>query len=264
MKTFYRLLIWTLCFFIGLQSSQAQQTVPNLNNASPKIKKWRVANFGVHIGSYFDSYSNMSQAGLESMIRGTDLPSIDLGHLIPNSDYYALMEGGRMGAYIALHPFSYGNQDYKWNQELRLGLSVNLDRELMLNYYNIDDTRQIRDITYCLIENEAILSASYLFKKQIGRYLNVYAGPGANIGKTFNNTMLAWGSDFDHFESKASASTYTRLYAEGGVSLRTFKGLTITAETQLGAGMQIVHKGKNNFVSNTTAVTLGLQYQFGY
>lgn len=264
MKISYKFLVWSLCIFIGLQSAYAQQTVPNLNNATPKIKKWKVANMGVHIGGYIDNYTNVSQQGLESMIRGGVVPTIGLENLRENSDYYAAMEGGRLGFYVALHPFSYGKQAYNVQQELRLGVSMNLDRELMLDYYGFDDNRQQRNLTYCLVENEFMVSASYLFKKRIGRIINVYAGSGVNVGTTFDNQMLAWGSDFDYFQSKAVASTYTRVYGEAGLSLRALRGLSFTAETQLGAGMQIVHGGKNNIVAGTNAITLGLQYQFGY
>ncbi|MGB0932179.1 MAG: hypothetical protein ACPGVB_15455, partial [Chitinophagales bacterium] len=195
---------------------------------------------------------------------GGVVPTIGLENLNTNTDYYAAMEGGRLGVYVSLNPFSYAQQGRNFNQELRLGISVNMDRELMLDYYGFDDDRQRRNLTYCLVENEFMVSASYRFKKHIGRSIDIYAGLGANIGTTFDNQMLAWGDEFDYFTSRASASTYTRLYGEAGLALRVFKGITFTAETQLGVGMQIVHGGKNNLVSNTNAISLGLQYQFGW
>ncbi|MEZ4887336.1 MAG: hypothetical protein R3E32_21570 [Chitinophagales bacterium] len=263
MKTSYKFLLWTFCIFISLQFVQAQQTIPNSENSTPKIKKWKLANIGVYTGSYIDNYTNITQKGLESMIRGGVIPSIGMGDLKANENYIAEMEGGRFGAYVSLHPFDYKQQRRNLNQELRLGLSMTLDRELMLDYYGFDDNRQWHNLTYCLIENELMLSATYFFKKRIGSIINLYAGPGANIGTTFNNRMLAWGSDIENMDTKASASTYTRLYGEAGLSLRVLKGVTFTAESQLGIGMQIVHGGKNNIVSNTNAISLGLQYQFG-
>lgn len=263
MKTSYKLFLWTLCIFISLQSVHAQQTIPNLDNNIPKIKKWKIGNVGVFEGSYIDNYSNVTQQGLESMIRGGVVPSIGIDDLKASSNYYAAMEGGRLGVYVSLNPFSHEQQGRNLNQELRLGLSVNLDRELMLEYYAFDDQRRRRDLTYCLIENEFMVSASYRFKKHVGRALQLYAGPGVNIGTTFDNEMLAWGSDIDYFTSRASSSTYTRLYGEAGMALRIFKGLMFTAESQLGVGMQIVHGGKNNIVSNASAISLGFQYQFG-
>lgn len=263
MKTFYKHLLWTLCIFISFQSIQAQQTIPDLNSSTPKIKKWKIANIGVFTGSYIDNYSNVTQQGLESMIRGGAVPSIGIENLSENTDYYAAMEGGRLGVYFSLNPFSYEQQGRNFNQELRLGVSLTTGRELMLDYYGFDENRKRRSLTYCLVENEFVVSASYRFKKHIGRSIEIYAGPGANIGTTFDNEMLAWGDEVDFFTSRASASTYTRLYGEAGLALRVFKGITFTAETQLGVGMQIVHGGKNNFVSNTNAFSLGLQYQFG-
>ncbi len=263
MKTSYKLLLWTFCIFISLPSIHAQQTVPNLGNSTPKIKKWKIANVGVQTGSYIDNYSNITQQGLQSMIRGNVVPMV-LVDLKENSDYYAAMEGGRLSAYISLNPFNFEQGNRNFNQELRLGLSMTLDRELMLDYYGFDENRQRHNLTYCLVENEFMVSATYLFKKHIGRHISVYAGPGANIGTTFDNQMLAWGSDIEFFDSKASASIYTRLYGEAGLSLRVLKGITFTAETQLGVGMQIVHGGKNNIVSSTNAISLGLQYQFGW
>ena len=266
MKTSYKFLVWSLCIFIGLQSAYAQQTIPSLDSSTPKIKKWKVANVGVHIGGYIDNYTNVSQQGLESMIRGGVVPNVGVENLSLSDSYYGTtMDGGRLGAYIALHPFSYDKQGHNLEQELRLGVSMNLDRELMLDYYGFDENRQRRDLTYCLIENEFMVSASYLFKKRLlGGHLNVYAGPGVNIGTTFDNQMLAWGSDINSFQSRAAASTYTRVYGEAGLAIRTLKGVTFTIESQLGAGMQIVHGGKNNIVAGTNALSLGLQYQFGY
>ena len=235
-------------------------------------RKWLPAKVGIRMGGYEDHYQNLTLQGLQSMI-GTQADLADLLEDGFGEEYFTALTGTNVGLQFSMNPFSKKRGEYNLNHELRFGLSMNTNRESMLIYqreafdteYNY--TYQ-EEIIYCLIENEVLFEASYLFRKPIGKNFSLYGGFGANYGSTYGNELLIFtqgniqlpGEEASNYE--AANSSYFRFLMQAGMQVQVLKRLGMYLELQGGDGMQIVHGGENNALENC-ATFFGMNYDLG-
>ncbi|MEM1134750.1 MAG: hypothetical protein AAGI07_02840 [Bacteroidota bacterium] len=227
------------------------------------LKKMTLKNVRFHVGSFFDTYDNLSPEGLLSMIKGANTSGFKL------SDYeeayrYARLEGGNIGFDLVFTPTKqlYNN---KVTQEIRLGASVNLAREAMIDMSKITENENADPyytgdfVGLCIIENEFVLQASYIFNFSIVESKwQLYVGPGANFGSTFSNDFVFIGLSDELIPAKNSH--FFRAYTTLGTSLQ-FNRWRVDLESIYGLGAQIVHQSDNNFMKRNRAVQLGISYQ---
>lgn len=232
-------------------------------------KKWKVNAVGLNIGSFGDHYRDMTAEGMLSMAINFD-KQIDLDgyHLVYGGSNVSI-EGGTIGAFISLSPRTRDKSSFNFNQELRLGANLNINREAMIEYHNSPSRGYTggNSIVYCVIENELTLSGAYLFRKRFSKRLSIYGGAGLNLGSTFDNAFLLIESDNTSFDTEttevaAKSSYYTRGFGQVGLTYHTLGHVAFNLDLQTGMGMQIVNGAQNNLISETCVVQMGAQYSF--
>ena len=252
----------------------------DIHNSIPKKKflpGWQIGGFGIHVGGIGDSFSNLSGEGLKSMMNGSFNTQMDLSNFIEEDYGYSTeLTGGNIGFHIFLKRPS---RSRFFDQELRFTVSANVGRELMIDYVNPDTKDEDEwgyyyneGITYCLVENEIVLSTSYLFKLNLGKRLSLYGGPTASLGGTFNNTMFIFTNNFEVDQSSqesfqngvsAKASHYMKAGGHAGIGYNMFdQRVMLSVEGIAGAGAQVVHGSRNNLLDRTYQVNVGLRYNF--
>ena len=243
----------------------------NPSSATPKkLRRWRVANVGVHISPYSYNFPNMTLQGLTSLsVRpgaiGGQLQGFDRA-----AQYSTDVFGEYLGGYVSLNPRSRRLGAMNTRQELRLGFAYAPSREAMVDYerYSPDRDSYARDyITYCLIESELVVSASYLFKTTWGprQRMQLFAGPGGQLSTTYDNLLFVVSSNLNSLENNplaAKASQYVKAYVHAGFDYEFVRNVAFTLDWQRGLGAQVVHGGPNNFIGNFWATNIGFQYQF--
>lgn len=142
------------------------------------------------------------------------------------------------------------------NRELRIGLDLNIQREIMLDTEALDAT-SIFNPTLCLIENNLNLNVAYLFKTGRNGIVEAYAGPGANVGGSFGNDLIFLGTN-DTTPYEAYGSTFVRAYALAGVKVNLWR-VNVALEGNYGLGSQVVHNGDVNLLR-----TYGLRIAAGF
>lgn len=233
------------------------------------LKKWRVGAVGFSMGAFADMYHNMTDEGMKSMAINLPQREINLeGYRKTYGENEVMIEGGMLGGYVSLNPRRRDGSGYNLNQELRLGVGVNLDREAMIQYQDeVSGTEN--SVIYCLIENELMLSGSYLVKFRLSNRFSLYGGGGMNLGGTFNNAFLLIEDKTvsnevvtETTEVQALSSYYTRGFAHGGVAYHTKGRVSFHLDFKTGMGMQIVNGAKNNLISESCVGQIGVQYSF--
>ena len=227
-------------------------------------KRWQINAVGVTIGSFGDMYDNMTEEGMLSMANGLPNGSIN-STAFSKVDNQVMIEGGSLGAYISLNPRNRTQDGYNLNQELRLGINANIEREAMIEFSD----PSYNSLVYCLIENEINLSASYLFSRTFGRRFGVYGGLGMNVGSTFDNVFLlinntneddtSWEAGTTEVEAKSSY--YTRGFLHLGLAYH-MRRISLSLDVKSGMGMQFVDGAQNNYIKDSCVGQLGVQYNF--
>ena len=265
------------CFFSGAYAqspSKYQFSYQASDNPSPtapkKLRRWQVANIGVHISPYGYNFPNLTLQGLTSLSTrpgqiGSHLEGFDRA-----AQYSTDVVGTYLGGYVSLNPRSRRLGAMNTRQELRLGFAYAPGREAMIDYerYSPDRGSYARDyITYCLIESELLVSASYLFKTTWGprQRMQLFAGPGGQLSSTYDNVLFVLSSSVPNLESnelRAKASQYVKAYLHAGFDYEFVRNVAFTLDWQRGLGGQVVHGGPNNFIGNFWSTNIGFQYQF--
>ncbi len=261
-----KLLFIVVAVLFSISTKAQIDAVSILNGDAPtkKPKKFKIVNIGIGVGPYNDMFRNIVA---EDLIRRVD-GNPTFGSQINLSNYDkatgdAIMSGGNLGFFVELHPYSLAKQGWNFNQKLRIGLSMNMERELMIDYYDnyIPDVYNSEWVGYCLIENEVQLSINYLFSWQKKRG-SFYVGPGFNSGATYNNLLIIFSDKVDWNESSApvKGSVHTRFYANAGASFRVFSRLEIFGEVRPGFGMYFT-QGSKTLSHRNISGQFGLKYR---
>ena len=264
------------CFLSGAHAQstsdyQFSQSPDNSSSAVPKkLRRWQVANVGVHISPYGYNFPNMTLQGLTSLSERPGAIGNRLEGFEQAARYGTDVMGTYLGAYVSLNPRSRRLGAMNTRQELRLGFAYAPSREAMIDYerYSPDRDSYARDyITYCLIESELLVSASYLFKTTWGprQRMQLFAGPGGQLSSTYDNLLFVVGGNVDNLEGNplaAKASQYLKAYLHAGFDYEFVRNVAFTLDWQRGLGAQFVHGGPNNLIGNFWSTNIGFQYQF--
>lgn len=235
------------------------------NTASCQIesKSKRITGIRFHAGSFSDAYHNLSPDGLLNMIKGGYDGPFNLSEYRETYYNYSVLSGGNIGIDLLLNPKKplFGS---KIQQQIRLGLSVNLDREVVLDMRKDSSEPDYQDYYFyetvglCLLESEVIVQGSYLLTLPVIQdKVNFYGGLGGNFGTTFNNGFVFMGMDYNLLEAKNSH--YLRAYSTVGANVR-FGKIQVDLEGIFGAGWQLIYNRENNFMANTRGIQLGITY----
>lgn len=220
-------------------------------------QKAKLSGVRVIIGGTTDSYANLSPEGLFSMLKPNQNFDFDLNNYEEYDSYFAVMSGGSLGVSLIFNPKK-SDGTLRTNREIRVGANIGLDREVMIDMAARNLGGPADYVGLCVIENSFNLEAAYLFIASITNFLEVYAGPGANLGGTFGNRFLFVGDPSDIGDLKARNSNYVRAHAIAGATFGT-NHIFFQLEGKVGAGAQIVHNGKANLLG-----TYGIQIGVGY
>lgn len=245
---------------------QAQVDVRPLletENPNPAAKRWRFSSIGIGIGPYHDALSGINTAQLLNRVNtAAAFNQFDFEGYTAEADR-AVLAGGNVGLFAEFHLPTKKKGGWYLGQTLRVGLSANMERELMVHYYtgepNAGWTPQSSWLGYCLIENELQLSATYLFSVERG-ILSLYGGPGANLGGTFNNLLILFTDQAPagRAESETGSSAYARAFATMGLGFRLLPRLSIFGEFSPGLGFHFAQNSGTLF-SRTMAGQVGLK-----
>lgn len=266
------------CFFSGAYTQSpadyqsGYSTTPDHSPFNPpkKLRRWQMANIGVQISPYGYNFPNMTLQGLTSLSVRPGMIGGQLEGFDQAAQYDTDVTGTYLGGYLSLNPRSRRLGAMNTRQELRLGFAYAPSREAMIDYerYSPDRDSYARDyITYCLIESELVVSASYLFKTTWGprQRMQLFAGPGAQLSSTYNNVLFVVSSNMRNLENNplaARVSQYAKAYAHFGFDYAFVRNVAFTLDWQRGMGAQFVHGGPNNLIGNFWSANIGLQYQF--
>jgi len=264
-------IVFVLIAFFVIPTSPSFSQDATVEEESLKLRKWLPSTIGIRMGGYEDHYQNLTLQGLQSMI-GNQANLQDLLDEGFGEEYFTALTGTNIGLQFSLNPFSRKKDRFNQNHELRLGVSMNTNRESMLVYQREAFDTQFNysyqeEIIYCLIENEVLIEASYLFRKPLGQKFSIYGGFGANYGSTYGNELLIIESLSEEPISEspnyeAANSSYFRFLMQAGMQVQVFKKMGMYLEFQGGDGVQIVHGGENNSLENC-ATFFGLNYDLG-
>jgi len=247
MKIISRLLGLILIGIITLTSQADAQFFLSKN----KIK---LTGFRASLGGSSDVYGNLSGEGLFSMLKPNQGANFDINQYREvDYGYAAEMVGGSLGFDLTFSPTN-SDGTLRTNRELRLGVNVNIEREILIDMAPLSQTGDWLGL--CVIENNFNLNVAYLFKAKLGP-LEVYTGPGANVGGTFGNDFIFMGSGDNTFY-QAYGSNYVRAYGLAGFGLNIWR-VQFQAEGTYGVGSQVVYNGDVNLLR-----TYGLQLSVGY
>jgi len=252
--------------FVGL-ISLVSFTVMDTALCQTEPTQKRLAGIRLHLGSFNDAYHNLSPDGLVNMIKGGYDGVFDLNNYRESYyNNYSVLSGGNVGIDLILNPKKplFGT---KIQQQVRLGLSANIDREVMLDMVEnasepkYDDFYYTEGVTLCLLESEFIVQGSYLLTLPvINNKVNFYGGLGGSFGTTFNNDFIFIGLSDEYLQVKNSH--YLRGYGTIGANVR-FGKIQLDLEGIFGAGWQLIHDRENNFLANTRGIQLGVTYLLG-
>ncbi len=161
--------------------------------------------------------------------------------------------------------------------EVRLGGSVTMGKEAIVEYSNLAQDNSYTSRMYCFVENETKLNAEIVWRDFDQQKITVYGGFGANLSASFNNdlyvfdnftnsrtftgnnfeTMDMWNSQDNVFEG--NAVFYQRIYFPIGIDIKILRHLQATAEYKFGRGMeQVIGGNLNTFTSGE--FNFGLRY----
>ncbi len=249
MKSIFRL--FTFCL-IGLAALSYQSNAQFFLGK----QKAKLTGFRVNLGGSSDIYNNLSGEGLFSMLKPNQTANFDISQYREvDYGYGAEMTGGHLGFDLTFSP-KHSDGTVKTNRELRLGVNLNIEREILIDMAPLSQTGNWLGL--CVIENNFNLNLAYLFKAKLGP-LEVYTGPAANVGGTFGNDFIFMGSGDNTFY-QAYSSNYVRVSGVAGFGLNIWR-VNFQAEGSYGIGSQLVHNGDINLL-RSYSLQLSMGYKF--
>ena len=248
-----RYLSMILCLGTFFLSQQAQSQF--------FLSKKKAALTGVrtYLGTAFENYNSLSAKGLYAMLKPNQGTNFDISRYQRTDNFAAETYGGVIGFDLIFNPKN-ALGEINRNREIRVGMNINIERELMIDVSNHLFSSNPQWVGLCLIENNVDLNAAYIFKTSGRDGVQLYGGPGATLSTAFGNRFLFVGDTNNTGEYKAYGSNYIRTYAIGGVNLQLWK-FSMFLEGNLGIGAQVVYNGDVNFATNYR-VTGGVGFNF--
>jgi len=262
MKTIKSFLVLTAVLVSGLSFGQ-------LN--SPFFSQFKLTSFKTSFGPQADHYNNMSLGFMESRITDASYERQYIDDLEPGN--YIMSTSGanlnltaqfvRTGEAVSVSRY----------EAFETSLGLHFGREVMIDFSDEDARygsldfmyQPYSNITYCDLQNEINLSATYKRGVSLFNALNLYSGVGANIGSTVASQLMIFGniasedpegiSESVNESYSVSETATSRLYIPLGAELVVMKKLRLSAETRLGMGY--THSFGNGGFSHFNYAVLG-------
>lgn len=234
-------------------------------------KKFILASVSVEMGPMMDKYSNID---LDLMYDLTSNPSDierDLtGH---NALYDHNVEGSRIGASIALIPFSKKENDYSSRSEIRLGLFYKV-RGTYLSYSLTNESGAYKAVGYSTKFKELALHGAYVWKynPKFAKRFTLSAGIGLGLGSTFSDKtsvaeIISSGqpaevpnSFFEVYQGKSSL--FVRPFAPIGIDYAVSDRFDVGIQSNFGVALQQIYGGENYFIPIFGSIGVRVSYFF--
>lgn len=236
-----------------------------------KKNKFILASVSFELGKIIDRYKTVDLDMIYDLTVNSESLDRDLtGHDVT---YKRNVQGSRIGASIALIPFSKKDNDYSTSSEIRLGLFYS-ERGTNLYYFLQDTSGAYKSVDYSTRYKELSLNAAYVWKynPKFAERFTLHGGIGIGIGSTFNDkTSVA-----EHFSSgqideipnsifniyKGKSSFFGRVYTPLGIDFALGKHFDIGVESTFGLGIQKINKGENYLIPINGSLSVKLSYFF--
>ncbi|MCJ8290028.1 MAG: hypothetical protein HRT58_10220 [Crocinitomicaceae bacterium] len=183
------------------------------------------------------------------------------------------VEGSRIGASIALVPFSKKQNHYFTNSEIRLGLFYS-ERGTHLSYSLTTTSGAFNSVSYSTRFKELSLNAAYVWKysPKFAERFTLHGGLGLGLGSTFSDKTsvaehLSSGQTNEIPESifntyEGNSSLFTRVYTPLGIDFALAERFDIGLESTLGLGLQTVYSGESYSIPLSGSLAIKLSYFF--
>lgn len=240
-----------IAFLAACQMASAQLNHPSMGGFQLQSVR---SNVGVHL----DHFSAMSFSFMEGRVSDNTYQKISLDGMT-RADYISSTEGANINLSAQFVRNSTSSTPFSRFEAIETSIGLHFGREIMIDYYSNTTPRSVEDqnfempyfgsnLTYCDLQNEINLGATY--KRGISWYntLSIYTGLGMNAGTTLASKLMIFGSletdpenpEPEYLgvdESYNLSETLTgRLFVPIGAELLIKKKLHLTAETRIGMG----------------------------
>ncbi len=246
-------------------------------NSGNAVTKWKISSFGQQGGMVSDSYKDMSMDWMLEHTKNTS--DLDFDNSGYDLDAQTQITGMNVGLNMSIAPYNFGTKEFRQNQEITVSTNLVVGREAMIEYTAQDadeENSDYRESTiFCLVEKEFNVSASYIYKKQFGRFFGG-AGLGASYAQTFGNKMLRINSvqnttevfeqnqDSETITYEANNSEFYRVYIPLRFGIDACERWSFFSELRLGGGQEKIETDEVNRMSFHNSVLFSCQYKFKY
>ena len=218
----------------------------------------------VSFGILEDQFKHVTSNNLISRIRAGENPDEKINRYSQIGSSIVSFHGVNLGLALIFDPTP-KNDGFRFIQdELRVGANINLQRELMVDSYEKNETN-FTPLTFCLLENEVMLQTSYLFKSTLLKGLmTFYLGPQLNVGSTWGNEFILLNqtpATFGDNTFETKKSNYFRGSALFGYSLDIYR-IRLQVEGTIGKGVQYIPANEDMNGFRKRAFRLGIAYLF--
>ena len=216
-------------------------------------KKWTVASFGLNM----TTHDVPVRYSLEEIFGMTKDPT-QIEQYAQNKTFnYAQHQNFPFNFYLRLRnpKFVFG----RYSQEISLGLTIDMARELIIANLPIVNTRPFYTkgyMAYCLMMDGYLANAAYGLTNNLGtKWLTWRMGIGASMGLTSSNRIILFSDDQSIHESNypAKKTYYSRAYIYIGLDIQIWRGLQITLHYQNTKDFELNHY-QNSYKTETIHV----------
>ena len=236
-----------------------------------KKKKFILASVSFEMGRMIDRYQ---QVDLAMMYDLTEMPSnLDRDLTGMGVTHDRDVEGSRVGASVALIPFSKKENDYSTKSEIRVGLFYSV-RGTNLSYFLTNESGAFKSAEYSARFKELGLHGAYVWKysPKFAKRFTLHGGLGLGLG----STVLDKTSVAEHFSSglpnevpnsifnvyKGNSSLFARGFIPLGIDFALAERFDIGLESTFGVGMQQVYGGESYLIPLSGSLSIKLSYFF--
>jgi len=269
-------LLLPLLLAVICMASSGRGHAQQLSEADPQKPKgaiigifggMRIDEVGVNLGVNNDRYQSMDTEFFRNYTNRTSLTDIDLSGFTSDEEFALNVGGSMVGVELTLTPARLA-KNARHTQQLRVALDFVVDREAMVVY---TENGTYNDIVYCIIQNEAMLNVSYIFRANMPSGFSFFGGAGATAGKTFGNRFIFINdtdetfpgegfSGYNTTDIRARSSQFARLYVPFGLDYTFGGGFRFGLEGRYGLGVENVAGHATHFIKNN----IGVQMNFNY
>ncbi|MGB0430259.1 MAG: hypothetical protein ACPGLV_07270 [Bacteroidia bacterium] len=213
---------------------------------------WKVQAIKGNFGAHADHFSNMNLGFMEGRINDASYKGVSTEGLTPEDFVYNTSGGNiNLGVMLSRTPITTTIGKY---ETLELSVGAHFGREVMIDYYNNNPadfcgTNNVvscyNDITFCDLQNEVSISATYRRGVSLANIINIYTGLGTSLGTTMGSKMWIFANEYNANTEQINAvsesysleeSVLGRIYVPIGGELVIMNKLRFTAEGRLGVG----------------------------